>query len=419
MARTARPRRTRTLTATQNVHLSALVLILVTSEYLRCKCKHIPRSERNWIHLAATLESDGSFRRHYRMERSAFNTLVNILKPHLISGRRRGVRGRVPIEFRVAMTLRWLAGASYLDLCVIYRVSKATFFATVHAVTEAICHAGVGSFYTPATDVQLRSLAGGFALRSTQGILRDCVGAIDGLFIKTRAPSPRETPNIRRYRSGHKNGFGLNLQACCDSQLYIYAASLTCPGATNDSVAWDHSYMSEFCHHLPYPYFLVGDAAYPSSNTLLTPIPTSQTNVEFVADDSFNFYQSQLRITIERAFGVLVSRWGILWKPLRMKLDTMPATVRACIHLHNFCILEQQPPLQLSDEWSRRYGLPKSRPMIDFDGRLLPHASWMTAFAPASNPQSNRRQEVKEDLKTAKLIRPERNAVQRDAIHDQ
>ena len=306
MARTARRDQTRGSQVSQNFHLCAIVLLLLASEVLPCKSHHIPRSERHWDQLAQKLATDGSFRHHYRMERATFDKLVEILKPYLVSSRRRGQKGRVPVEFKVAMTLRWLAGGSYLDLCLVYQVSKATLFGTVEAVTGAICASGAGAFYLPTTDSQRRTMANGFALRSTHAVLRDCVGAIDGLFIKTRAPSPRETPNIRRYRSGHKNGFGLNLQACRDSQLYFYAASLNCPGATNDSVAWDHSHMSAFCRTLPYPYYLVGDAAYPFSDTLLTPIPTSPGAADFTTDDAFNFYQSQLRITIERAFGVLV-----------------------------------------------------------------------------------------------------------------
>ena len=177
--------------------------------------------------------------------------------------------------------------------------------------------------------------------------------------------------------------------------------------------------MSAFCRTLPYPYYLVGDAAYPSSNTLLTPIPTSPANMDFSADDSFNFYQSQLRITIERAFGVLVCRWGILWKPLRVKLASMPVVVRACLHLHNFCVLEHQPPLQLVDEWSTRRGFPQSRPMVDAHGCLLPHTVWATAFAPASNPPHlSRRDEVKGDVKEAKLVRPTRSAIRFDIVDE-
>ena len=30
----------------------------------------------------------------------------------------------------------------------------------------------------------------------------------------------------------------------------------------------------------------------------------------------FNFHLSQLRVKIEQSFGILVSTWGILWRPL-------------------------------------------------------------------------------------------------------
>ena len=33
-------------------------------------------------------------------------------------------------------------------------------------------------------------------------------------------------------------------------------------------------------------------------------------------EDSFNFYLSRHRTCIERDFGLLVARWGILWRPL-------------------------------------------------------------------------------------------------------
>ncbi len=32
--------------------------------------------------------------------------------------------------------------------------------------------------------------------------------------------------------------------------------------------------------------------------------------------DAFNFYQSSLHIYLEQAFGMLVRRWGIFWRPL-------------------------------------------------------------------------------------------------------
>ncbi len=55
-------------------------------------------------------------------------------------------------------------------------------------------------------------------------------------------------------------------------------------------------------------------------------------------EDAYNFYLSQLRITIEQAFGVLVHRWAILREPLVHPILKVSPLVLSLIHLHNFCI---------------------------------------------------------------------------------
>ena len=57
-------------------------------------------------------------------------------------------------------------------------------------------------------------------------------------------------------------------------------------------------------------------------------------------EDAYNFYLSQLRITIERAFGIFVRRWSILHAPLVVPLPKVAPLVNALIRLHNFCIDE-------------------------------------------------------------------------------
>ena len=55
-------------------------------------------------------------------------------------------------------------------------------------------------------------------------------------------------------------------------------------------------------------------------------------------DDDFDYYQSSARMPIECAFGILVRRWGILWRPLEMRFDRRAAVAGACMRLHNLCI---------------------------------------------------------------------------------
>jgi hypothetical protein len=48
--------------------------------------------------------------------------------------------------------------------------------------------------------------------------------------------------------------------------------------------------------------------------------------------------QSQLRINIECSFGMLVNRWGILWKPIRCETNKVPLLIAVCMKLHNFIL---------------------------------------------------------------------------------
>ena len=59
---------------------------------------------------------------------------------------------------------------------------------------------------------------------------------------------------------------------------------------------------------------------------------------------AFNHILSSQRITIERAFGILIRRWGILWRPIAYSLNKVAKIVRVCAMLHNVCV----------DRWLRK-----------------------------------------------------------------
>ena len=82
-------------------------------------------------------------------------------------------------------------------------------------------------------------------------------------------------------------------------------------------------------------YFLVGDDAYSASEQMLTPFPGSHKWKS--PEDCYNFHQSSTRIRIEMAFGRLVQRFGILWRPLGCKLDFVAPVLLSCMILHNLC----------------------------------------------------------------------------------
>ena len=44
------------------------------------------------------------------------------------------------------------------------------------------------------------------------------------------------------------------------------------------------------------------------------------------------------RQVVERAFGLLIQRWGIFWRPLRVEMEFIPLLIRVACKLHNVCI---------------------------------------------------------------------------------
>lgn len=81
-------------------------------------------------------------------------------------------------------------------------------------------------------------------------------------------------------------------------------------------------------------YSSAGDNAYPDSDFMLTP----STNGELQAHDVYNYFQSQLRISIERSFGILVTVFAIFQKPMKFGVAKCCQVVQSCLRIHNWRI---------------------------------------------------------------------------------
>lgn len=165
--------------------------------------------------------------------------------------------------------------------------------------------------------------------------------------MKTIAPTPADTPNVLSFFSGNKSGYGLNVQATCDANYRFCSMSAIAAGSTNDWTAWNRSEISESVARLPPGFYMLGDAAYPLSDQLLTPYPGKLLPRD---RDAFNFFLSQLRVRIEQAFGILVGQWGILWRPLRVQFAGRSDLITALFRLHNFLCDEKVRPVHMSEE---------------------------------------------------------------------
>lgn len=91
-------------------------------------------------------------------------------------------------------------------------------------------------------------------------------------------------------------------------------------------------------HFFPTGGYLLGDSAYPLSRHLIVPYPNSEAMAN-PHKRRFNRMLSSSRVSIERAFGLLVARWRILGFHLyvlgQMDINDI---ISACCILHTICI---------------------------------------------------------------------------------
>ena len=94
---------------------------------------------------------------------------------------------------------------------------------------------------------------------------------------------------------------------------------------------------------------LAGDSAYPLTNWLMKPFPDRG---RLTAEQrKFNLKFSALRCVVERAFGMLKSRWRIILKKIEQNTTTLKRTVIAACVLHSICIEREE----LHDADDRRW----------------------------------------------------------------
>ena len=143
-----------------------------------------------------------------------------------------------------------------------------------------------------------------------------------------------------KFMCARKHKFGLNLQAICDSEYRFLDLSIIFGGACSDLLAFEASPIRQRLgsdNFLAPGLCIFGDNAYVNRSFMATPFPNPGLDME---KDAYNFFHSQLRITIECTFGILTQRWGFLRKraPFKYSVKKTIATVSCLCKLHNFLI---------------------------------------------------------------------------------
>ena len=251
----------------------------------------------------------------------------------------------IPGEVKTALSIRMLAGGSYLDLVPLFEVSSTHLYIVFNVFLDWI----LLTFEFPLVKWlreenwrAINHLANHFA-EKTDGIFYGPFAAVDGLAIRIRSPRLKEVSDPGNYYC-RKGFYALNVQACCDRSkrfLWCYPSN---KGSTHDSVAFSNSRLYELLKEKTPDFierglFIVGDSAYGLSPFLMVPYDSDEMKEDVNHNmDSFNYHLSSCRIYIECAFGELIMRWGIFWRTLLFDLRKCSKIIQVSMLLHNFII---------------------------------------------------------------------------------
>ncbi|KAL8596868.1 hypothetical protein ACOMHN_060676 [Nucella lapillus] len=186
----------------------------------------------------------------------------------------------------------------------------------------------------------------------------NCIGAIDGKHIQIRSPGGgSDYFNYQSYNS-------IILLALVDAKYCITWFSVGCNGRAGDAAVFSQSSLAECMEDEenrlgipapkplpgrvdPVPYVIVGDDAFGLKPYMMKPYTfkstltssgaaTDPAEMERRKQRLFDYRLSRARRLSENVFGILVAKFGVFQRAMRLSPDNATTVSLACVALHNF-----------------------------------------------------------------------------------
>lgn len=271
------------------------------------------------------------FRCHFRMSRTCFGHLMET-----VGNKKRVLNLEKKLLFAV-----WTMSKqeSFLSSGDRFNFAKSSAHIAFCEILQVICSL-LGDYIKWPNFERYRNISQAFREKSG-GYIPGVVGAIDGCHIEIKQPVNNPIDYYNR-----KNTHSIILQGVCDDRCCFIDVFIGAPGRQHDARVYRNSPLYQQINELINgEYHLLGDAAYPLSNNLITPfrdnghLTPSQTH--------FNTRLSSARVTIERTFGLLKARFRRL-KYLDIAEPMMAnRIITSCCILHNF--IQMDSPDDMGD----------------------------------------------------------------------
>ncbi|XP_077149254.1 uncharacterized protein LOC143810032 [Ranitomeya variabilis] len=303
---------------------------------------------RSWLLKRSTLSHMGlirelrdnnpqDFRNYLRMSEESFKLILAAVTP-LIQKRDTPMRAAVPVDERLAVTLRFLAtGRSLQDLRFSAAVSRPLLSVLIPETCEAIVQSLRHYMEFPKTADDWKKISCDF---EQLWQFPNCGGALDGKHVRITQPA-----NSGSFFYNYKGYFSVILMALVNANYEFVDVDVGMNGRVSDGGVFDHTSFGEALknNQLQLPrnedtkgnlnYVFIADEAFPLHPHLLKPFAQRTLTAE---RRIFNYRLSRARRVVENAFGIMANRFRVFHTAINLKLQSIDFVVLACCVLHNF-----------------------------------------------------------------------------------
>ncbi|XP_039966819.1 protein ALP1-like isoform X1 [Bactrocera tryoni] len=273
------------------------------------------------------------FYSHFRMEKSTFKTLLNMLRPYWVPKS----TGRIGVSLEKALyaTLWKLSrNASFRDVSNRFDMAMGTSYKICIKTIKTICCLKKDVIKFPTTVAEQKQKCDEFSAKHSQPF-PNVIGCIDVMHISISQPVK---DSLSFYNS--TGNYSVVLQAIVDGNFKFMDVFIGCPGRCHDAAIWEMSPIRKSivkgelkicsgCH-------LLGDSTYPLESFLMVPYKDNGSLTP--KQIKYNKILCSTRAHVEQAFGILKKKFRIL-KYIDVHQAHLPKTFTlACIILHNIII---------------------------------------------------------------------------------
>lgn len=202
-----------------------------------------------------------------------------------------------------------------------------TVHRVVHKMVDEVVAVLPQFVHFPRTQEELQVVGDGFARLANHQAFGKAAGAVDGCHIRIKCPGG---PDGHDYNN-RKLFPSVVLQAVCDHQGRFIDIFVGYPGSVHDARILKNSPIYTRGTYPPPGYFLLADGGYPCLQEPLALITPYKRPVRGMAEQRFNYHHSKGRTIIERAFGMMKTRFRCIFlEALEVHTLFVPKVMNHC-----------------------------------------------------------------------------------------